>query len=146
MRSMPMNIDMALTPIDNNAPFVLDLYHYRDQMAAGYFTFDEAGALDVHLPSYPTLASASAGANGAKDAQSQTGSASARYNDSLIREQQAALAQARLRLATRAAGFAHGVGRARHSGRHARGVFRAERRDARFGTRRRASFAAAPRR
>jgi hypothetical protein len=96
MRSMPMNIDMALTPVDNNAPFVLDLYHYRDQMAAGYFTFDEAGALDVHLPSYPTLASASAGVTGTKDAQLQTGSAAARYNDSFIREQQATLAQARL--------------------------------------------------
>jgi hypothetical protein len=99
MRSMPMNIDMALTPIDGNAPFVLDLYHYRDQMAAGYFTFDETGALDVRLPSYPTLASASGHANGtntAKDALTQTGSAAARYNDSFIREQQAALAQARL--------------------------------------------------
>ena len=89
MRSMPMNIDMALTPLDANAPFVLDLYHYRDQMAAGYFTFDEAGALDVHLPSYPTLASAS------KDAPTQVGSASARFNDSFIRAQQASLAQAR---------------------------------------------------
>ncbi|NPT46808.1 hypothetical protein GNZ12_36955 [Paraburkholderia sp. 1N] len=90
MRSMPMNIDMALTPLDANAPFVLDLYHYRDQMAAGCFTFDEAGALDVHLPSYTTLASA------AKDASTQMGSASARFNDSFIRAQQASLAQARL--------------------------------------------------
>ncbi|ASV98633.1 hypothetical protein [Paraburkholderia aromaticivorans] len=90
MRSMPMNIDMALTPIDRNAPFVLDLYHYREQMAAGYFTFDEAGALDVHLPSYTTLAGAD------KDTPTQTGSASARFNDSFIRAQQAALAQARL--------------------------------------------------
>ncbi|HZZ03834.1 MAG TPA: hypothetical protein VFE81_13085 [Paraburkholderia sp.] len=90
MRSMPMNIDMALTPLDTNAPFVLDLYHYRDQMAAGYFTFDEAGALDVHLPSYPTLAGA------AKDAPTQMGSASVRFNDSFIRAQQASLAQARL--------------------------------------------------
>lgn len=89
MRSMPMNIDMALTPIDANAPFVLDLYHYRDQMSAGYFTFDEAGALNVHLPSYTTLASA------AQDAPVQTGSASARFNDSFIRAQQASLAQAR---------------------------------------------------
>ncbi|RDK01414.1 hypothetical protein DLM46_18665 [Paraburkholderia lacunae] len=89
MRSMPMNIDMALTPIDANAPFVLDLYHYRDQMSAGYFTFNEAGALDVHLPSYTTLASA------AKSAPVQNGSASARFNDSFIREQQASLAQAR---------------------------------------------------
>ena len=92
MRSMPMNIDMALTPIDNKAPFVLDLYHYREQMAAGFFTFDEAGALDVHLPSYTTLSSADKD----KDSPAQTGSASARYNDSFIRAQQAALAQARL--------------------------------------------------
>ncbi|REE17812.1 hypothetical protein B0G71_0780 [Paraburkholderia sp. BL27I4N3] len=90
MRSMPMNIDMALTPVDGTGPFVLDLYHYREQMAAGYFTFDEAGALDVHLPSYTTLASAD------KDTPLQTGSASARFNDSFIRAQQAALAQARL--------------------------------------------------
>ncbi|SIO61234.1 hypothetical protein [Paraburkholderia phenazinium] len=90
MRSMPMNIDMALTPIDTNAPFVLDLYRYREQMAAGYFTFDEAGALDVHLPSYNTLTGA------AHDSVQQTGSASARFNDSFIREQQASLAEARL--------------------------------------------------
>jgi hypothetical protein len=90
MRSMPMNIDMALTPIDADAPFVLDLYHYRDQMAAGYFTFDEAGALAVHLPSYTTLAGA------AKEPPLLIGSASARFNDSLIRAQQASLAQARL--------------------------------------------------
>ncbi|MGY6160658.1 hypothetical protein [Paraburkholderia strydomiana] len=90
MRSMPMNIDMALTPIDADAPFVLDLYHYRDQMAAGYFTFDEAGALAVHLPSYTTLAGA------AKEPPLQIGSANARFNDSLIRAQQASLAQARL--------------------------------------------------
>ncbi|CAB3692111.1 hypothetical protein LMG22037_03040 [Paraburkholderia phenoliruptrix] len=90
MRSMPMNIDMALTPLDASVPFVLDLYHYREQMAAGYFTFDQAGALDVHLPSYATLASA------AKQAPLQVGSASARFNDSFIRAQQAALAEARL--------------------------------------------------
>jgi hypothetical protein len=90
MRSMPMNIDMALTPIDGAAPFVLDLYHYREQMAAGYFTLDEAGALDVHLPSYMALPSAD------QDTRLQTGSASARFNESLIRAQQAALAQARL--------------------------------------------------
>ncbi|CAH2907031.1 MAG: FIG00458311: hypothetical protein [uncultured Paraburkholderia sp.] len=90
MRSMPMNIDMALTPLDASAPFVLDLYHYREQMAAGYFTFDEAGALDVHLPSYATLASA------AKQPPLQVGSPSARFNDSFIRAQQAALAEARL--------------------------------------------------
>ncbi len=89
MRSMPMNIDMALTPLDANAPFVLDLYHYREQMAAGYFTFDEAGALDVHLPSFDKLASAS------HDPVQQTGSASARFNDSFIRAQQASLAAAR---------------------------------------------------
>ncbi|MFM0737129.1 hypothetical protein PQQ51_07780 [Paraburkholderia xenovorans] len=96
MRSMPMNIDMALTPIDTNAPFVLDLYHYRDQMAAGYFTFDEAGALDVHLPSYTTLASTASTTSTTQDTPQQTGSASARYNDSFLRAQQASLAQARL--------------------------------------------------
>jgi hypothetical protein len=90
MRSMPMNIDMALTPVDAKAPFVLDLYHYREQMAAGYFTFDEAGALDVHLPSFDTLAGAS------HDVPQETGSASARFNDSFIRAQQASLAAARL--------------------------------------------------
>ena len=89
MRSMPMNIDMALTPMDANAPFVLDLYHYREQMAAGYFTFNEAGALDVHLPSFDKLASASHGLG------QQTGSAGARFNDSFIRAQQASLAAAR---------------------------------------------------
>jgi|GEM_PF-316140 len=112
MRSMPMNIDMAITPLASTgsnaanaanaanvaadaAPFVLDLYHYREQMAAGYFTFDEAGALDVHLPSYPTLASASKAGSSPSPQSSQTGSASARYNDSLLRTQQASLAQAR---------------------------------------------------
>ena len=94
MRSIPMNIEMAITPLDtgtSGAPFVLDLYHYREQMAAGYFTFDENGALDVHLPSYTTLPGA------ARDAAqtAQTGSAAARYNDSYIRAQQAALAVAR---------------------------------------------------
>ncbi|WP_025600535.1 hypothetical protein [Burkholderia sp. WSM2230] len=90
MRSMPMNIDMALTPIDAGTPFVLDLYHYRDQMAAGYFTFDEAGALDVHLPSFTAVASV------ANEPPQQIGSANARFNDSFIRAQQASLAQARL--------------------------------------------------
>jgi hypothetical protein len=89
MRSMPMNIDMAITPVDTQAPFVLDLYHYREQMAAGYLTFDEAGALTAHLPSYTTLAT--------KDTASAQGigSASARLNDSFIRAQQASLAVAR---------------------------------------------------
>lgn len=98
MRSIPMNIDMAITPLDTgtssttNAPFVLDLYHYREQMAAGYFTFDEAGALDVHLPSYPTLADA---ARDTATEAAQPGSATARYNDSFLRSQQASLALAR---------------------------------------------------
>ncbi len=90
MRSMPMNIAMSITPLDPAAPFVLDLYGYRAQMAAGYFTFDEAGALHVRLPSSPTLADA-AGAT----APSPTGSAAARHNDGLLRMQQALLAQAR---------------------------------------------------
>jgi hypothetical protein len=93
MRSMPMNIDMAIEPLPSasaTAPFVLDLYHYRDQMARGYFTFDEQGALDVRLPSCDTLADASG-----DDDRAQTGSAAARFNDSFLRAQQAALAQAR---------------------------------------------------
>nr|WP_100249398.1 hypothetical protein [Paraburkholderia ginsengiterrae] len=90
MRSMPMNIDMAIVPVDASASFVLDLYHYREQLAAGYLTFEETGALDVHMPSYPTLA------NAARDTTAQMGSANARYNDSIIHAQQAALAQARL--------------------------------------------------
>ncbi|MDE1183773.1 hypothetical protein [Paraburkholderia sp.] len=93
MRSMPMNIDMTLTPTDAKASFVLDLYHYREQMAAGYFTFDEAGALNVHLPSYPALAAHDATT---VSGVASTGTASARYNDSFIRAQQFALAQARL--------------------------------------------------
>ena len=93
MRSMPMNIDMAITPLDANAPFVLDLYHYREQMAAGYLTFDEAGALDVHLPSFDKLASG--WHDPAHDPTQETGSASARFNDSFIRAQQASLAAAR---------------------------------------------------
>lgn len=93
MRSMPMNIDMAITPLDANAPFVLDLYRYREQMAAGYLTFDEAGALTVHLPSYAALANASR--DTARGAGVGVGSASAKLNDSFIREQQASLAVAR---------------------------------------------------
>ncbi|WP_240655554.1 hypothetical protein [Paraburkholderia phosphatilytica] len=100
MRSIPMNVDLAITPLDSdkpdaskaNTPFVLDLYHYREQMAAGYFTFDEAGALDVHLPSYVALAGD--GANSAATAQ-RIGSASAHYNDSFLRAQQSELAEAR---------------------------------------------------
>ncbi|WP_109483165.1 hypothetical protein, partial [Paraburkholderia sp. C35] len=92
MRSMPMNIDMAITPIDANAPFVLDLYRYREQMAAGYLTFDEAGALTVHLPSYASLASASRDTTAS---DTSVGSASAKLNDRFIRAQQATLALAR---------------------------------------------------
>ncbi|CAD6559746.1 hypothetical protein ACFQ3P_25410 [Paraburkholderia sabiae] len=93
MRSMPMNIDMAITPIDTNAPFVLDLYRYREQMAAGYLTFDEAGALNVHLPSYVALAGASRDTE--RGVGIGIGSASAKLNDSFIRTQQAELASAR---------------------------------------------------
>ena len=93
MRSMPMNIDMAITPIDANAPFVLDLYRYREQMAAGYLTFDEVGALNVHLPSYVALAGASRDTE--RGAGIGIGSASAKLNDSFIRTQQAELASAR---------------------------------------------------
>jgi hypothetical protein len=95
MRSMPMNIDMAITPIDANAPFVLDLYRYREQMAAGYLTFDEAGALNVHLPSYVALAGASRDTERGAGIGIGIGSASAKLNDSFIRTQQAELASAR---------------------------------------------------
>jgi len=92
MRAMPMNIDMAIMPVDAHAPFVLDLYRYREQMAAGYLTFSAAGALTAHLPSCTTLS--------ARDTSPQTGngsagSARARLNDSFIRAQQASLAVAR---------------------------------------------------
>ncbi|WP_199544090.1 hypothetical protein [Paraburkholderia kururiensis] len=92
MRSMPMNIDMAIEPVNRAAPFVLDLYHYREQLAAGWLTFSEAGALNVRLASWPVT---SAAAQATQSAPIQTGSAAARYNDSFIRMQQASLAEAR---------------------------------------------------
>ncbi|GAB6849050.1 hypothetical protein [Paraburkholderia kururiensis] len=92
MRSMPMNIDMAIEPVNRAAPFVLDLYHYREQLAAGWLTFSEAGALNVRLASWPVT---SAAAQATQSAAMQTGSAAARYNDSFIRMQQASLAEAR---------------------------------------------------
>lgn len=101
MRAMPMNIAMAIAPTDPGVPFVLDLYHYREQMAAGYFTFDETGALDVRLPSYPTLAGSQSAA-----ARQPAGSASSRYNDGLLRLQQASLAQVREQWRRVPAGFA----------------------------------------
>lgn len=92
MRSMPMNIDMTIEPVNPAAPFVLDLYHYREQLAAGWLTFSEAGALDVRLSSWPVVNGA---AQAMQSAPMQIGSAAARYNDSFIRMQQASLAEAR---------------------------------------------------
>ncbi|PMS20484.1 hypothetical protein C0Z18_11140 [Trinickia dabaoshanensis] len=83
MRSMPMNLDLALHPLDEQAPFVFDLYRYRDQLSAGYMTFRPDGALDVFVPSAAAPVAVS------------PGSASARYNDTFLRAQQHALETAR---------------------------------------------------
>ncbi|GLU32513.1 lipoprotein [Trinickia caryophylli] len=91
MRSMPMNIDLALVPLEPfmaDEPFRFDLYRYREQLAAGFMTFDERGALTVHVPSAAALA-------GANERTSLQGSARAQFNDALLRRQQRALAAAR---------------------------------------------------
>jgi hypothetical protein len=85
MRSMPMNLDLALHPVDAHAPFVFDLYRYRDQLSAGYMTFQADGALDVFVPT--ALAPAAVA----------PGSALARYNDTFLRVQQHVLDTARER-------------------------------------------------
>jgi hypothetical protein len=83
MRSMPMNLDLALHPLDAHGPFVFDLYRYRDQLSAGYMTFQPSGALDVFVPSAALPSAVSPGL------------ASARYNDSFLVVQQQTLAKAR---------------------------------------------------
>lgn len=83
MRSMPMNLDLALHPLDAHGPFVFDLYRYRDQLSAGYMTFQPSGALDVFVPSAALPVAVSPGL------------ASARYNDSFLVAQQQSLAKAR---------------------------------------------------
>jgi len=59
---------------------VFDLYHYRDQVSAGYFNFDESGAMAIRMPSYAGVASGAA-----------LGNAAARLNDSFLAAQQNAL-------------------------------------------------------
>ncbi|KWK07693.1 hypothetical protein [Burkholderia stagnalis] len=83
MRSMPMNADILIGPVDGakaGQNFVFDLYHYREQVTAGYFNFDENGAMAIRMPSY---AGASNGA--------PLGNPAARLNDSFLAAQQGAL-------------------------------------------------------
>ncbi|HDR8952254.1 hypothetical protein [Burkholderia vietnamiensis] len=87
MRSMPMNADILIGPVDSTTRdrnFVFDLYHYRDQVSAGYFNFDESGAMTIRMPSY-------AGPTGS----AALGSATARLNDRFLAAQQSALRDAR---------------------------------------------------
>ncbi|VWC19050.1 lipoprotein [Burkholderia pseudomultivorans] len=80
MRSMPMNADIVIGPLDASKPgqnFVFDLYHYRDQVSAGYFNFDESGAMAIRMPSYAGPASGA-----------PVGNAAARLNDSFLAAQQ----------------------------------------------------------
>ncbi|KWE85372.1 hypothetical protein [Burkholderia territorii] len=87
MRSMPMNADILIVPVDQtrrDQKFVFDLYHYRDQVSAGYFNFDESGAMAIRMPSYAGPASGAA-----------LGNAAARLNDSFLAAQQSALHDSR---------------------------------------------------
>lgn len=89
MRAMPMNADIVIYPPRESAPddaFVFDMYHYRDQLVAGYFNFEPSGALSILMPSYSQVA---------RPAAPSVGSASARLNDSLIAAQQSSLNEAR---------------------------------------------------
>lgn len=90
MRSMPMNADILIGPAraaPDGAPFVFDLYHYREQVSAGYFNFSPSGAMTIRMPSYA----------GPKPPADALGPAGARLNDSFIEAQQAALREARRR-------------------------------------------------
>ncbi|QQK03998.1 MULTISPECIES: hypothetical protein [Burkholderia] len=87
MRSMPMNADILIGPVDptrRNQNFVFDLYHYRDQVSAGYFNFNENGAMTIRMPSYAGPASGA-----------PLGNAAARLNDSFLAAQQNALHDSR---------------------------------------------------
>ena len=87
MRSMPMNADILIGPVDptqRNQNFVFDLYHYRDQVSAGYFNFNENGAMTIRMPSYAGPASGA-----------PLGNAAARLNDSFLTAQQNALHDSR---------------------------------------------------
>ncbi len=90
MRSMPMNANLVIGPMRDasaNEPFVLDLYHYRDQVSAGYFNFDNTGAITIRMPSYAKL--------NRPGSAPTFGAASARLNDSLLADQQTDLEAAR---------------------------------------------------
>ncbi|MGS0894056.1 hypothetical protein ACVBGC_16195 [Burkholderia stagnalis] len=87
MRSMPMNADILIGPAEppkRGQNFVFDLYHYREQVAAGYFNFDENGAMAIRMPSYTGPASGA-----------PFGNAAARLNDSFLAAQQNALRDVR---------------------------------------------------
>ncbi|AFQ48367.1 hypothetical protein [Burkholderia cepacia] len=87
MRSMPMNADILIGPVDpakRDQNFVFDLYHYRDQVSAGYFNFDERGAMAIRMPSYAGPASGA-----------PLGNAAARLNDSFLAAQQNVLRDSR---------------------------------------------------
>ncbi|QTD88122.1 hypothetical protein [Burkholderia anthina] len=87
MRSMPMNADILIglvDPTQRNQNFVFDLYHYRDQVSAGYFNFNENGAMTIRMPSYAGPASGA-----------PLGNAAARLNDSFLTAQQNALRDSR---------------------------------------------------
>ncbi len=92
MRSMPMNADILIGPPPSTpakAPFVFDLYHYRDQVSAGYFNFQPSGAMTIRIPSYS--------GGGAPAPAGAIGPAAVRLNDSFAIAQQAALRDARQR-------------------------------------------------
>ncbi|CAN0620154.1 conserved protein of unknown function [Burkholderia multivorans] len=87
MRSMPMNADILIGPVEPRTagrPFVFDLYHYREQVSAGYFNFDENGAMAIRMPSYTGTATDAANAAPAP-------SPAARLNDGFLAAQQTAL-------------------------------------------------------
>ncbi|KVD01103.1 hypothetical protein WI78_09585 [Burkholderia ubonensis] len=87
MRSMPMNADILISPVDPAKPgrnFVFDLYHYREQVCAGYFNFDERGAMAIRMPSYAGPPSGAA-----------LGNPAARLNDSFLVAQQSTLRDVR---------------------------------------------------
>ncbi len=67
MRTMPMNADIVIYPPRESSPddaFVFDMYHYRDQLVAGYFNFEPSGALSILMPSYRRLGGARPGRPG----------------------------------------------------------------------------------
>ncbi|KUZ63741.1 hypothetical protein WI36_30270 [Burkholderia ubonensis] len=87
MRSMPMNADILISPVDpakTDRNFVFDLYHYREQVSAGYFNFDERGAMAIRMPSYAGPPSGAA-----------LGNPAARLNDSFLAAQQSTLRDVR---------------------------------------------------